>query len=132
MNRIVKRLAIPLGAAAIIGTSGFAFMASNTVSPSYAGEGLSTVSGYTVTGISLQQDKGDLTYVNFDAQPNGVPNADSDPANAQITFDNTNFYNCTRTTLNRANNPEAHFVCDLRTDGVAVQPITGMNVIVTH
>lgn len=132
MNRTIKRLALPLGAAAILGTSGFAYMASNTVVGSWAGEGQSTISGYDVSGITLQQASGDLTYVNFDVQPKGTVSSDSDPANAQITFDNVNFYNCTRTALNRANNPEAHFLCDLRGDSVAVQPITAMNVIVTH
>ncbi len=34
MNRIIKRLAVPLSAAAVLGTAGFAYMASNTVSTS--------------------------------------------------------------------------------------------------
>lgn len=46
MNRIIKRLAVPLSAAAVLGTAGFAYMASNTVGTTYAGEGSGTISGY--------------------------------------------------------------------------------------
>lgn len=51
MNRIIKRLAVPLSAAAVLGTAGFAYMASNTVSPSNAGQGTGVVSGYNVTDV---------------------------------------------------------------------------------
>ena len=52
MNRIMKRMALPVGAAIILGSSGFAFMASNTVPESFAGQGQATISGYVVSNIS--------------------------------------------------------------------------------
>ena len=51
MNRTVKRLAIPIGVAAALGTSGFAYMASNTVSTSHAGQGSGSVAGYNVYDV---------------------------------------------------------------------------------
>ncbi|MGN6782477.1 MAG: hypothetical protein ACTHJH_13330 [Marmoricola sp.] len=51
MNRITKRLALPVVAAAVLGTSGYAFMASNSQPTSFAGQGLSTVAGYNVSNI---------------------------------------------------------------------------------
>jgi hypothetical protein len=48
MNRKMKRLVLPIGAAAIIGTSGFAFMANNTVPETHAGQGHGKISGYTI------------------------------------------------------------------------------------
>ena len=131
MNRIIKRLAVPLSAAAVLGTAGFAYMASNSVAPSYAGQGTGTISGFVVSDISYYSDQGALTYVNFDADPQGPHNSSSDPANAQIKFNGTGWYNCTRTTLNRANTPEAHFVCDLRGQGVPTT-VENITVDVTH
>lgn len=59
MNRIVKRMAVPVGAAIILGSSGFAFMASNTFvhSASFAGEGSQTISGYTVDNVHYMTGK---------------------------------------------------------------------------
>jgi hypothetical protein len=50
----MKRLVIPVGAAAIIGTSGFAFMASNSVPISHAGGGgvPNNIQGYSVSGVT--------------------------------------------------------------------------------
>lgn len=56
MNRYVKRLALPLGAAAVLGTAGFAYMASNTVATAGLGEGYSPVAGYTATNIGFNVD----------------------------------------------------------------------------
>jgi len=51
MNRIIKRVVLPLGAAAVVGSAGFAYMATNTVSGSNAGQGTGVVSGYSVTDV---------------------------------------------------------------------------------
>lgn len=45
------RLLLVGGGAAVLATAGFAYMASNTVASSYAGEGSGTVSGYSVSAI---------------------------------------------------------------------------------
>lgn len=133
MNRTMKRLVIPAAAAAILGTSGFAFMASNSVAESFAGEGSATIAGFQVSNISYHQSEGALTYVNFDADPAGnlQHTSANDPAEAQIHFNGTGWYTCTRTALNRANDPEAHFVCDLRGQGVS-DTVTNLTVAVTH
>lgn len=52
MNRIVKRMAVPVGAAIILGSSGFAFMASSNVDASHAGSGVGVVGGYNVSDIT--------------------------------------------------------------------------------
>jgi len=51
MNRLVRRVAIPGAAAVVIATGGFAFMASNSVASSYAGQGTASISGYNVSHI---------------------------------------------------------------------------------
>lgn len=52
MNRIMKRMALPVGAAVVLGTTGFAFMAANTLDTSYAGDsGIKTVSGYAISNV---------------------------------------------------------------------------------
>ena len=58
MNSTIKRLAIPAGMAAALGTAGFAFMASNTAPVTSAGEGANGVSGYTVSNVSYQTQQG--------------------------------------------------------------------------
>lgn len=59
MNRITKRLALPVVAAAVLGTSGYAFMASNTVPATFAGQGGHVISGSTVSNVHyLLKDNG--------------------------------------------------------------------------
>lgn len=50
MKRIGRKLAVPAFGIAVA-AGGFAFLASNSVPTSYAGEGSSSVSGYTVSNI---------------------------------------------------------------------------------
>lgn len=75
MNRIIKRLAVPLSAAAVLGTAGFAYMAGNTVPDTNAGAGAATISGYTVSnvhytvhdhGIAHEQASASVSAVTFD------------------------------------------------------------------
>ncbi len=131
MNRIVKRMAVPVGAAIILGSSGFAFMASNGVEGSSLGEGQGGISGFQVSDISYYTSGGDLTYVNFNADPYAAHTSSSDPANAEITFDGSNWYTCNRTTLDRAKDPEAHFMCDMRGKGVSAT-VSAIKVVVSH
>lgn len=135
MNRIVKRMAVPVGAAIILGSSGFAFMASNGVLPSSLGEGQGSISGFEVSDISYYTSGGDLTYVNFYADPYAAHTSSSDPANAEITFDGNNWYTCERNAgmagLDRSKDPEAHFTCDLRGKGVPAT-VNAIRVVVSH
>lgn len=55
MPRKIRRF-LPVVAAAALATSGFAYMASNTVDASNAGQGSADISGYTVTGIHYVSD----------------------------------------------------------------------------
>lgn len=66
MNRTLKRLAIPAGAAAILATSGFAFMANNSFdhSASFAGDGAQTISGYVVSNVHYDVVKNQGYWIN--------------------------------------------------------------------
>ena len=66
MNRIIKRMAIPVGAAIILGSSGFAFMASNSVPTSYAGDGSGDIAGYTVSNVSYGDNNDRIYSISFD------------------------------------------------------------------
>lgn len=77
MNRIIKRLAVPLSAAAVLGTAGFAYMASNTVPNTNAGAGSATISGYTVS------------HVHYTLMDHGVAHAAVDAQVKAVSFDLT-------------------------------------------
>jgi hypothetical protein len=51
MNSLLKRVAVPVGAAFILGSSGFALMAQNVQDPSSAGYSSASVNGYDVNSI---------------------------------------------------------------------------------
>ena len=65
-----------LAVAAVAGTSAYAFTASNTVPNHYAGEGVATVSGYTVTDyeytFSPDGTKIESAVITLDAAANDV------------------------------------------------------------
>jgi hypothetical protein len=94
MNRTFKRLAIPVGAAAALSTAGFAFMASNTVAPSSAGEGSNSVTGYTVSGVNYSAQQGwgqpaplySVSAVKFILTSNGTGAASGQPANVNAAL----------------------------------------------
>ena len=58
MNRTMKRMALPIGAALILGSSGFAYMASNAVDHTSLGQGSAPVTGYAVTDITHESQQG--------------------------------------------------------------------------
>lgn len=51
MNRTMKRVGVPIAGAVLLGTSGFAFMAANTVPVTSAGNGGNGITGYTVSDV---------------------------------------------------------------------------------
>ena len=55
------RLALTLVAAIAVASGAYAFMASNTVPTSYAGDGQGTISGYAVSSVHYTLDSGDPT-----------------------------------------------------------------------
>jgi hypothetical protein len=59
--RRAARLVAPIGLTLLLGASAYAYMASNTVSPSSAGVGVGVITGYRVSGITydLSQAAGD-------------------------------------------------------------------------
>lgn len=80
MFRLTRRLAL-WGGAAAIASAGFAFMATNTVPTTYAGQGEGAISGYTVTHVTYSDATGDPTVptgwainaVTFDLSPANAP-----------------------------------------------------------
>lgn len=65
MNKKLRWIALPVGAAAILGTSGFAFMASNSVPGSSAGSGTGTISGYQVSNIDYDVGGAGIYAIHF-------------------------------------------------------------------
>lgn len=59
MNRKMKRMALPIGAALILGSSGFAYMATNTVPQTFAGDGNGDIAGYTVSNVTYFENNQD-------------------------------------------------------------------------
>lgn len=112
MNRTIKRLAIPLGAAAILGTSGFAFMASNTFSNTPgAGDSSIAASGYNIsnesnTGCGVANE---ICYFHFDAK--AIASDEPQPSTAAVRFDGGQWYQCTAAANYSGARP---FTCDLR------------------
>ena len=80
MNRTIKRLVLPVGAAAILGTTGFAYMASGTLDTSYASVQTGSVDGYHVSNVHyITQDEGSqttdqrvITAIRFDLDHNAA------------------------------------------------------------
>ena len=50
----------------VLAGSTYAFAASNTVPPTFAGDGEGTITGYTVSNIAYSTSGGDITGVSFD------------------------------------------------------------------
>jgi hypothetical protein len=82
-----RRLLLVGGGAAVLATAGFAYMASNTVPITSAGQASAAVTGYTVTNVTYNGGSGDncggtcyigtvgftLTADNANSQNNGKP-----------------------------------------------------------
>jgi hypothetical protein len=66
MNRTLRKLMIP-GVGVVLATSGFAFMASNSLAESHAGSGEAAISGYTVSDVSYTIDTGHIGAYNENA-----------------------------------------------------------------
>jgi hypothetical protein len=85
----IRKLLLLGGSAAILSTAGFAYMASNTLPVTSAGEGSAAVTGYTATDVSYNGDSGRgcgavlgcyigqiefrLTANDYHSQNNGMP-----------------------------------------------------------
>lgn len=85
MNRTIKRLAIPAGAAAILATSGFAFMANNSVPETFVGSGSDTISGYAVSNVHYVLDPSSLKIDAVQFQLNHA----ADPDNVRASIEDT-------------------------------------------
>lgn len=98
MNNTVKRIALPLGAAVVIGSSGFAFMASNSVPETRAGDGSNVITGYTVSNVDYDTDNGRIIALRFDLD--GAAKASNVKAyvrSTQPTNENGTYDNCRQT-----------------------------------
>jgi len=121
MNRTMKRFALPLVGAAVVATSGFAFMASNSVDVSHTGEGTGTVSGFTVTNVayeSCDSPNGNNCYTSFFAY--ATDGSGYIPGNAEIKFDGTGWFTCTaQDNYKQGANTGRWFTCQTnRPDGI--------------
>lgn len=91
MMRLPRRLLL-WGGAAVLATSGFAFMASNSVAASSAGDGGGNVSGYTATNFHYTVSKGPdarVSGVSFDLAANTTaPSARTAPKTVAVYFSN--------------------------------------------
>lgn len=105
--------------AGVMGVSGFAFTASNTVDPSKAGDGTGAVSGYLVTGVhyglnATDPTKADSVTFNLNSTP---------VAGSTIkTKVGGSWYTCT--------NDVAAITCATTSPQATVQPITTLEVVV--
>lgn len=139
MNRTVRKLAVP-GVGVVLATAGFAFMASNTVAQSSAGQGQATVSGYTVSGINYSAEQGwgkstptysvstvkfILTSVATSAPANGMPAQ----INAAAMGTSAVTSNCTATnwTINGSGQGTSPVVCNFPSPP-NVADVTGIDV----
>lgn len=113
MNRIMKRMALPVGAAIILGSSGFAFMASNTFAASPgAGAGSVAVSGYQVDNIHFspcENASQNVCYVNGTVAKKSA--SEPDAGTVAVKFNNTGWFTCTVASDYSGPRP---FTCDLR------------------
>lgn len=143
MNRTLKRLALPLGAAAILGTSGFAFMANGYVQNSHASDGTGTVIGYATYDVHFVGGGtgGNIGYVHFNSIPqDNSHDTSSWPSSGSVTFPDGNTYSCTfawsgdtrtnsytdtyssATGVADHGSPQASWVCDVRGAGAGEDP----------
>jgi hypothetical protein len=115
-------MVLPLVAAVAVGTSGFAFMAQNTLGASYAGIGTETVTGYNVSNISYvgcSEHPGQICYVNFNA---ASKTGGHWAGQASVKFNNSGWFTCdAKNEYPAAGRP---FMCDLRKAG-GVDPAAG-------
>jgi hypothetical protein len=132
MNRTMKRMALPIGAALILGSSGFAYMASNTFADvPGAGAGTTPISGYQISDVHFG---GSDCAIQNSCWLNGVATArDSDAplvSDVAIKFDSTGWYQCE--VEDRYPGPGARgFRCDLRGNPVYPGDIDNLTVVAT-
>lgn len=97
MNRIIKRLALPLGAAAILGTSGFAYMAANNQSASSLGSSTAAVTGYDVNSIhynACTPMDGNFCSVQFLLKPQSGDAPANTGTNVQASINGAGYTTC--------------------------------------
>lgn len=119
-KRRTLRVAVALLVAAFIAFCAYAFMASNTVPGSYAGDGSSSISGYTISNVSYtlnSTDPSTLDAVGFTISPTAA-------ATVKITLDGSTWYDC-------ANSPPGTVSCDVTADHPTVLSAANLRVVAT-
>lgn len=97
MNRIAKRVALPVGAALILGSSGFAFMAQNAQQASSLGYSSAAVNGYDVNAIhynACTPMNGQYCSVDFLLKPQGGQSPANTGTNVQVSINDGAFRTC--------------------------------------
>ncbi len=125
-----KTAAAGVGVLAIAGLAGAAFAAGNTVPDSSAGQGESTVSGFTVSNIEYETDMDtavsdpNVEDIRFDIVRDGGSAADVLEANAQVfvQLDGTTYVQCVIPSADKAE-------CDVDGAGVTYNTVEDLNVV---
>ena len=97
MNRIMKRAALPVGAALILGSGGFAYMAQNTQAASSAGYSTAAVNGFDVNSIHYNACvpmNGNYCSVEFLLKPKGGEAPANTGTNVQAALNGGAFSTC--------------------------------------
>jgi hypothetical protein len=107
MNRIMKRMALPVGAAIVLGSSGFAFMAQATVPETFAGQGQNVIDAANVSNVHYAVHDHGVNYIDNDIS-SVTFTLDKAPVNGQTVYaviqdGNTNNHNYPGTTSNSGN-----------------------------
>src|SRR3954451_10048333 len=88
MNSLIRKLALPVGAAMLAGT-GFAYLSGGTSSASYASQSASAIGSYASYNVryTIGDVPGTIGYVHFDAVPSDNSHAEqADASTAMIQF----------------------------------------------
>jgi len=97
MNRIMKRMALPIGVATVLGSTGFAFMAANVQGASSLGYSSNSVNGYDVEGIhyvACAPMDGEYCNVEFRLKPRNGDSPANTGTNVQASVNNDAFKTC--------------------------------------
>ncbi len=130
MVRNVRRW-MPLTFAVGLATTGFAFMAANTVPATNAGTGETPISGYTVSGVSYKLkavpgDPEDVLNVSFKLAAVNKPSPAPAPNVAVQLWQNGPSYSCSSTNWSTTAG-SGTFTC--ATAGVEVKQLTELTVV---
>ena len=129
MPRLARRLVL-LGGIAILALGGFAYMASNSVGASYAGQGTGPISGYTVSNISYSNGLAALPTTKPGDSQNGITEVSFTLSPDNANFTAVDLYNSGGTLVggggaNNCTETTGTWTCNVTAlDGTSPIPVT--------